>query len=65
MDKATLKRRVHRADGCLKAINAFCKSLNKIPSFTGKARFVDKVLRAKTYAHNPHWDLEHDLAEWR
>ncbi len=62
MDKETLKRRVQRAAALLKEIDLVWNSLNEVPSFSGKARFMDKVKRAQTYAHNLHWDLERDLA---
>ena len=32
-------------------------ALDKIPSFSGKARFMDKVLKVRTHAHNLRWNL--------
>jgi len=61
MDNTTLKRRKQQAGTPLKVReSAFGTSLDKIPSFTGKARFMDQVKRAQTHAHNLHWDLERD-----
>jgi hypothetical protein len=60
MDRPTVKRRKQQAARLLNSVNAVWNSLEKIPSFTGKARFMDQVKRAQTRAHNLHWNLEHD-----
>jgi hypothetical protein len=62
MNKATLKRRQQQAAALLKAINRIWDSLDKIPSFNGKAPFMDKVKRAQILAQNLHWNLDHDAS---
>jgi hypothetical protein len=62
MNNPTAKKREQQAAALLKAVNNIWDSLDKVPSFTGKARFMDKVNRAKTHAHNLHWDLERDAS---
>jgi hypothetical protein len=63
MDTPTLKRRKQQAAHLLRSVNGVWDSLDKIPSFTGKARFMDQVKRAQTHAHNLHWDLERDAGK--
>jgi len=60
MNKATLKRRQQQAAALLKAINRIWNSLDKIPSFTGKARFIDKVIRTRVLTLNLYQNLDHD-----
>ncbi len=53
-DAAKIKKQV---EGVLKAV------YEKVPSFTGKARLIDKIENLKTTAHNLDWDLQGDLIE--
>lgn len=62
MTKNQLKKRGQEAAALFKLIDNIWNSLDKIPSFTGKARFMDKVLKARTHAHNLRYGLEEDLA---
>jgi len=39
------------------------RDLDKIPSFKGKARFMDKIFAAHTRAYNLAWDLRYDAEE--
>lgn len=63
MNKATIKKRAQQASALFKLIDHIWDSLDKIPSFTGKARFMDKILNARTQAHNLRWDLDRDKSE--
>lgn len=63
MKKSTLKRRSDAANKLYQKIDAIWESLEKIPSFTGKARFMDRVLRARMHAHNLNFNLKADLFE--
>jgi hypothetical protein len=55
------KKRLHElaADSraLFKLTDNLWNALDKIPSFTGKARFMDKVLKIRTHAHNLRWNL--------
>lgn len=62
MNKTIGKRRAQQATALFKVIDRIWDSLDKIPSFTGKARFMDKVLNARTHAHNLRWDLDRDAS---
>jgi hypothetical protein len=63
MEKSIAKLRTQQAAHLLKALNSVWDSLDKIPSFAGKARFMDKVRRAQVRAHNLHWNLDRDQAD--
>lgn len=51
------------AKDLLNRLDTIWANLAQIPSYTGKARFMDKVLAAKTLAHNLAWNLERDAEE--
>jgi hypothetical protein len=59
--KARAKRRAAAARNLEKRLNTIWSNLAKIPSYTGKAPFMDKVKAAHTRAHNLAWELERDL----
>jgi len=63
MQKSRIKGRARQAAALFKVIDRIWDSLDKVPSFTGKARFMDKVLNARTHAHNLQWDLARDASE--
>ena len=65
MTKAQAEKRARDAAALFKLIDNIWDSLDKIPSFTGKARFMDRVLRVRTYAHNLSFDLEQDAREYQ
>jgi len=60
LSKTHAKRRAAQAAAVLKGIDRIWNHLPKVPSFTGKARFMDMILRVQTRAHNLSWDLERD-----
>ncbi len=55
--------RVSAAEKVNKQAEAVWNALDKIPSFTGKAKFMDRVLELKTHNHNLAWELGIDLSE--
>lgn len=63
MDRDTAQRRKKQAAELLRSVKSIINSLQKIPSYNGKARFMDKVFQAEKYAHNLHWDLARDAEE--
>jgi hypothetical protein len=52
MTKAQLEKRARDAASLFRLIDNIWNSLDKVPSFTGKARFMDRVLNVRTHAHN-------------
>ena len=56
-------RRAELAEDVERPFQSIIRDLNKIPSFKGKARFVDKVLAAHIRSHNLAWDLRYDSEE--
>jgi hypothetical protein len=60
-----LERRAKDAAALLKSIERIWAKLPKVPSFNGKARFMDTVLSAQKRAHNLAWDLARDVDEIR
>ena len=63
MNKAALTRRAKSADQLSKQLNLVFKNLDKIPSFTGKAAFMDKVIKAYHMAGSLSVNLKADLEE--
>ena len=63
--KTRLERRVESAARLDKLTKGLFESLNSIPSYTGKARFMDKVIKVKGLAHSLAWDLKRDEEETR
>jgi hypothetical protein len=61
MRKKHLTERARDAAALFRVIDGIWESLDKVPSFTGKARFMDKVLNARTRAHNLRYGLELDV----
>lgn len=60
MDKNTVIQRAKQATQLDKALKGIRDDMDKIPSFTGKAKFMDKVIKACTHSHNLAWDLNRD-----
>ena len=65
MDKWTLKRRCKEAEIISKHLKGIQDRLNDIPSFRGKAAFIDNVIRVSMEAHNLSRDLKWDLEDLR
>jgi hypothetical protein len=63
MKNNRINKRAKQARALFRLIDGIWNSFDKVPSFTGKARFMDKVLKARTHAHNLRWDLDRDLSE--
>lgn len=61
MNKTLLKKRISYARQLNSALISISKDLDKIPSFTGKARFIDKVIKAEKLAGAQKANLEGDL----
>ncbi|WP_009959052.1 hypothetical protein [Verrucomicrobium spinosum] len=49
-EKSRAIRRAEAAEGIEKKLQSIINDLEKIPSFNGKARFMDKVFRVRTHA---------------
>lgn len=62
-EKPALERRADSAEQIEKLVNGLIESLDKIPSYRGKARFMDKVFKVQTHAHNLAWNLRYDVNE--
>jgi hypothetical protein len=65
MDKWTLKGRCKEAEVISKHLKGVQDRLNDIPSFRGKAAFIDRINRVSMEAHNLSWDLKRDLEDLR
>jgi hypothetical protein len=63
--KTRLEQRAESAARLERLTKGLFESLSAIPSYTGKARFMDKVVKVKALAHNLAWDLKQDEAESR
>lgn len=57
------QRRADTAEKLEKRLDRLWKATDKIPSFKGKAPFMDKVLAARNEAHSLAWDLRLDVNE--
>jgi hypothetical protein len=57
MTNTRLKELATDARTLFKLIDNLWDAMDKIPSFAGKARFMDKVLKIRTHAHNLRWNL--------
>jgi hypothetical protein len=62
-EKPIAERRAATAAKLEKLANGLIESLEKIPSYTGKARFMDKVISLQHTAHSLAWDLKRDAEE--
>lgn len=62
-EKPRLERRADTAEKLEKLANGLIQSLDKIPSYSGKARFMDKVISLQHTAHSLAWDLRRDAEE--
>ena len=65
MDKETLERRYKEAKIISKHIEGVWDRLNKVPSFNGKADFMDRINRARIEAIVLRDNLNQDLSYWR
>ena len=63
--KTRFERRAESAARLERLTKGLFESLNSIPPYTGKARFMDKVIKVKGLAHNLAWDLKRDEEESR
>ena len=63
--KAREERRADAAEKLEKRLDRLFASTEKIPSFNGKAAFMDKIIAAKGEAHNLAWELRRDAAEMK
>ncbi|MDR1191952.1 MAG: hypothetical protein LBK60_09890 [Verrucomicrobiales bacterium] len=61
MDKKFLKCRVREAAYINKKIETALKNLDKIPSYTGKARFMDIIIDAHNHSHALAENLKMDM----
>ena len=61
--KTRFERRADSAVRLERLTMGLFESLNSIPSYTGKARLMDKVIKVKGLAHNLAWDLKRDEEE--
>jgi hypothetical protein len=63
--KAKIGRRAREAAAVAKLADGLFKALEKIPSYTGKARFMDRVIKVKKrselLAENLAYDVKHEL----
>jgi len=64
-EKPRVQRRAASAARLEKLTKGVVDSLAEIPSYTGKARFMDKVIKVQHIAHNLAWDLKRDEEESR
>lgn len=62
-EQPSIERRAAQAQALLKSVDRLWARLPNIPSFTGKARFMDAVRRTQTLAHNLAWDLARDVEQ--
>jgi hypothetical protein len=62
MKRAQIAKRAQEANALFKLIDRIWDSLEKVPSFTGKARFMDKILNARMHAHNLREGLDRDAS---
>lgn len=60
---ARLKRRLSAAEKVNKQVQAAMKALQKVPSFKGKAGYMDRILRLHAHTHNLAWELERDFSD--
>lgn len=58
----TLERRAKAAQAVFEAVDAVWRHMDEVPSFTGKAPFMDRVVKARTRAHSLLVNLEMDAA---
>lgn len=65
MGKPRSKRRADAAIKLERLANGLVKSLERIPSYAGKARFMDKVFKIQREAHSLAFDLRLDEEEER
>ena len=63
--KTRCERRAASAARLERLTKGLFESLESIPSYSGKARFMDKVVKVKAVAHNLAWDLKRDEEESR
>jgi hypothetical protein len=63
MSKKRVKELAKDARALFRLIDNIWNSVDKIPSFTGKARFMDKILDARTHAHNLRWNLDYHAGD--
>ncbi len=63
MSKERLKDRATRAAAVERKLTSILNGLDKIPSYTGKARFMDKVISAKRIIGSLAWDLKRDITD--
>lgn len=61
--KTRLERRADAAEKLEKRLERLFASTDKIPSFKGKAPFMDRINAAKGEAHNLAWELRRDAEE--
>jgi hypothetical protein len=57
------ERRADAAEKLEKKLDRLFSSTEKIPSFSGKAAFMDRIKAAKAEAHSLAWDLRQDAEE--
>jgi hypothetical protein len=62
MKDETLKRRIAAAKSLDRKLQVIWKNLGRIPSYTGKARFMDKVIAASREAQVLAQNLKLDWA---
>ncbi|MCW1883521.1 hypothetical protein OKA04_02200 [Luteolibacter flavescens] len=62
-EKPRLVRRAELAENIEKRLKSIIADFDKIPSFKGKSRFMDKIFRVNSRAHNLAWDLRYDASE--
>jgi len=61
MNKTLLKKRISYSKQLEKSLTLIFRDLDKIPSYSGKARLMDKVIKAHTLAGAQRANLEGDL----
>lgn len=63
MSRDRLARRALAAVRLEKKLETLLRGLESIPSYKGKAYFVDQVIAAQRQAHSLAWDLARDREE--
>ena len=60
IDPKIWKIQCNTAAALERQLESILKAQYKVPSFSGKAALLDKLLRAQTLAHNLAFSLTHD-----
>jgi hypothetical protein len=62
-ESSKANERAKEVERLVKSVEQIWKGLDKVPSYTGKARFMDLVLKAKKRAQHLAWNLAGDLSK--